>query len=313
MHLFAAGGFPLHRTTERDIENRLRKADYSQCSEERCRDVSDMSSVRMMYRQELCRQAPDGFHHVSARIGSPGNHVRRVMEDCMARLGCTPGAGPRFEIDASGTVVTARDETGAHLPWETLLAVCCKDQWESGGEVSLPYGAPGYLDDLAAACGKRAHRYLESPVGEEDGPARESGKKQQWVRDALFLTVRLLSIMDRRHCTLRALVQELPHVEIYRSEVGGGLSPSGLYELFGSAAETPSSPGEGIVLRRGGGRVLITPSRTGSKFRVLAESADMEAAREICLDVCARMRSAGAGEASGAHALDSGTESEYNK
>ena len=314
LHLFAAGGFPIHRNTERDIENRLRKADYTQCSEERCRDVSDMSSVRMMYRQELCRQAPEGFKSVSARIESTGGHVRRVMEDCMARLGCSPEGGPRFVIDPSGTAVSAWDEQGAQLPWETLLAICCKDQWESGGEVALPYSAPGYLDEIAVAYGKRAERYLESPVGEEDTPARESGKKQQWVRDALFLTVRLLNIMDRRRCTLHQLAAELPRIGVFRSEVSGGISPSGLYELFGSAAEAPASPGEGIILRRNGGRVLITPSRTGTKFRVLAESVNMGAARGICLDVCERVRSGGTEKGAPRSAkLDSRMESEYNK
>ena len=60
------------------------------------------------------------------------------------------------------------------------------------------------------------------------------------MRDALFLTVRLLNIMDRRRCTLHQLAAELPRIGVFRSEVSGGISPSGLYELFGSAAEAPA-------------------------------------------------------------------------
>ena len=112
LHLFDAGGFPIHRYTERDIENRLRKADYVRCAEERCRDISDMSSVRMMYRQELCRQAGDGLEKLEVRIESPSDHIRRVMEDCLARLGCGQGAGVRFVIHPSGTTVSAYGESG---------------------------------------------------------------------------------------------------------------------------------------------------------------------------------------------------------
>ena len=296
LHLFAAGGFPIHRYTERDMEARLRKADYTQCSEERCRDISDMSSVRMMYRQELCRQAPEGLKAVSARIESPSAHVTRVMEDCMSRLGCREGKRPVFVIAPSGTSAYAVSENGQKLPWETLLAVCCNEHWKSGGEAALPSSAPAYLDDLAERYGKKAVRYLESPVGEEDGPARELGKKQQWVRDALFLTVRLLHLMNTRRRTLDQLTGELPKVRLFRQEVEAAVTPSGLYELFGSSVRTGSGPSEGIVLQRKEGCVRITPSRTGTRFRILAESTSMETAREICMDVCDLVRKKGKDE-----------------
>lgn len=297
LHLFAAGGFPIQRCTERDIEVRLRKADYTQCSEERCRDISDMSSVRMMYRQELCRQAPEGLKAVSARIESTSEHVFRVMEDCMVRLGCRAAERPCFILHPSGTTAHAVSESGQKLPWETLLAICCGEQWKSGGEAVLPVGAPAYLDDLAAGYGKKVLRYLESPVGGEDAPARELGKKQQWVRDALFLTIRLLHIMNTRRCTLDQLAGELPGIRIFRQEIEAPITPSGLYELFGSATQCGPGVSEGIVLQREGGRVRITPSRTGARFRVLAESTSMEAAREICLDVCELVRKKGSGNA----------------
>lgn len=314
LHLFDAGGFPIHRYTERDIENRLRKADYVRCAEERCRDISDMSSVRMMYRQELCRQAGDGLEKLEVRIESPSDHIRRVMEDCLARLGCGQGAGVRFVIHPSGTTVSAYGESGQKITWESLLAVCCKEQWAAGADVALPYSAPGYLDQLAGEYGRRAVRYPESPVGEEDHEARALGAHQQWVRDGLFLTVRVLRIMAARGCTLDALVAELPAVSVFRREIDAPVSPSGLYELLGHESGQQLQAGEGIVLRRGAGRVMITPSRTGSRFRVLTESPTMEAARELCLDICDLVRQKGAEKHKSApHDLDSSLQSGYNK
>lgn len=293
LHLFDAGGFPIRRSAERDIETRLRKADYSRCAEDRCRDISDMSSVRMMYRQELCRQAEEGLGGVSARIESPSDHIRRVMEDCLTRLGCQQGQGVRFIIHPSGTTAAAYSESGRRVEWESLLALCCREQWESGTDVALPYSAPGYLDHLAAEYGKKVIRYPEAPIGEEDREARDVGLKQQWVRDALFMVIHVLRLMAEQRCTLDELVASLPDVSIFRREIDAPVSPSALYELLGVPGGDLGA-GEGIVLRRGSGRVMITPSRTGSRFRVLSESPSMETARELCLDICELVRKKGA-------------------
>ncbi|MFR8011789.1 MAG: sugar phosphate nucleotidyltransferase [Clostridia bacterium] len=314
LHLFDAGGFPIHRYTERDIEARLRKADYARCSEDRCRDISDMSSVRMMYRQELCRQAGEGLGNLSVRVESASEHVRRVMEECLSRLGCRQERGIRFVLAPSGVTAEAYDESGRKIPWESLLAICCKDRWAAGEDVAIPYSAPGYLDQIASEYGRSAVRYPESPIGEEDRAARELGAHQQWVRDGLFLTVQVLRILAARGCTLAELVDELPSVSVFRREIEAPVSPSGLYELLGDDAGQRLPTGEGIVLRRGAGRVMITPSRTGSRFHVLTESATMEAARELCLDICDLVRKKGAEKQNSViHDLDSRLESGYNK
>lgn len=293
LHLFDAGGFPIRRSAERDIETRLRKADYSRCAEDRCRDISDMSSVRMMYRQELCRQAEEGLGGASVRIESPSDHIRRVMEDCLTRLGCQQGQGTRFVIHPSGTTAAAYSESGRRVEWESLLALCCREQWESGTDVALPYSAPGYLDHLAAEYGKKVLRYPEAPIGDEDREARDVGLKQQWVRDALFMVIHVIKLMAEQRCTLDELVASLPDVSIFRREIDAPVSPSALYELLGAPGGDLGA-GEGIVLRRGSGRVMITPSRTGSRFRVLSESPSMETARELCLDICELVRKKGA-------------------
>ncbi len=62
------GGLPISRALERDIESRFAKGEFNRCASENCRDVSDMSSIQMMYQQELCRTAPAGlFRAAGAR------------------------------------------------------------------------------------------------------------------------------------------------------------------------------------------------------------------------------------------------------
>jgi len=58
-----------------------------------------------------------------------------------------------------------------------------------------------------------------------------------------------------------------------------------LQKLFGDEGGVPDPAREGIVLRKQGGRVLITPAKNGRRVYVSAEAASMEAAQELCVGV----------------------------
>lgn len=283
IRLCGAGGLPVPRYAEREIENRFRRGDFRRCSGDCCRDVADMSSVKMMYQQELCRQAPEGIPNVCAQINSENEQIVRLMEDCMVRLGGRSGGGAVFCIDVSGTKLMAVAENGEEIPQEKLLAVCCVEQWKKGGDVSLPYDAPGYLDDMAKGFDRTVYRFLENPANDDDRYARRMSEKQMWVRDALFMAMRVMAVMEANGCPLEELVSRLPAFSVYADEVEARVPPSKLYELFDTQETRGEACGEGIVLRRAGGRVLITPTRSGDKFRLRAEAAEMETARELCL------------------------------
>ena len=91
------GGLPISRALERDIESRFAKGEFNRCASENCRDVSDMSSIQMMYQQELCRTAPAGLLGQQARVQCANDRITMLLGDCLGRLECKEGICPPRE------------------------------------------------------------------------------------------------------------------------------------------------------------------------------------------------------------------------
>lgn len=279
------GGLSIPRFLERDIEARMAKGEFNRCSPELVRDVADMSSIQMIYRQEINKLAPYGLSGCRAVVKSTNERIRLLLSECLVKLDCGESDDFILRINRFGTRVSAYTEESGTVPFEKLLAVCVLNELKNGHDLSLPFDAPQMLDDLATQYGRKAYRYLNSPADTSDSMARQLAVKQKWVRDGLFLALRLLSIIKERERSLEELLAELPEFYVAKKTFSVSLQPSSLAQLFGEENVTLNNKREGITIQKEKGRLLIVPSRTGRVLRVLAEANNMEAAGELCLSV----------------------------
>jgi len=275
------GGLSVPRQLERDIETRLRRSEFTHCDDEECHDIADMRAIRIMYTRELMRQAPQGLASVSVHISSANPHVQTAMEHSLERLDCAVGHGSlTLHISDDGTQLAAH-EHDTHYTHEQLLAICCKAEL-AHSDIALPYDAPEMLDELATHEGRTALRYLSCPADQSDNKARQLAARQHWVRDGLFLAVKLLSIAKERKRSLPELLAELPPCHVQRKSFRLPCSPSLLQNVLGEHSHEVTAAREGLVLRRENGRILITPSKSGRRAHVLAEATSAETAQELC-------------------------------
>ena len=281
LRICGEGGLPLSRAVEREIESRMRRGDLNRCLPESCRDVSDMSSIRLMYGRELLKQAPSGLRGMEASVQCADAQIALLMEDTLLRLGCLRSQTLLFRISPDGRTAQAMTANGVVL-YEKLQAVCCADAFREGMDVALPYDAPMALDTLAERYGRKICRYLTAPTDDADAAARRLSAKQIYLRDGLYLTVRVLGILRKRRLTLEALCAELPEFCLERRTFTVSFSPAKLRAIFGQGDDADRDVREGISLKRDGGRLLILPDRSGRALHVLAEAANMETASEMC-------------------------------
>ncbi len=276
------GGLSVRRFLEREIEARLSKGEFNRCVGETVKDVADMSSIKLMYNRELVKQAPYDLKGMSVSVISDNPMIEQLMEDSLQRLGCTKSSNFLFKISEDGMKADAylqRDEKISH---ERLLAVCCHNELKNGRDLALPYDAPIALDYLANEFGRKSYRYLTTPGDDSDSMARRLSSKQFFVRDGLFMVIRVLSVMKERENSLESLCNQLPDFFIEQKVFELPFPPSKLNSVFGSENTSDDSVKEGISIKRDKGRLLITPSRTGKRVRVVAEADRMETAKEMC-------------------------------
>lgn len=280
----AEGGMSVSRGFERDIESGMNRCEFRETDEKKIRGISDMSGIKLLYTQELMKQFKGNFNGFSATVKSSNEKISDLINGCFSRLCVSSDTETVFNIDFSGTRVDA-DTANGKIGFEKLLAICCCDEMRKGRDIAVPYEAPDYLDALAEKYGRRVYRYLTTPADNSDATARKLAAKQIFVRDALFLCVRLLSVMNERSMSLDALASELPEKYIERKTFSVNFSPSRLSAVIGNENAEKSSVREGIKLIKSGGRVLVIPERSGERIKVLAEADTMEAAQELCADI----------------------------
>lgn len=277
-------GLPIIRSDERGIEALLAKNEYREAGEAETGDIIDMTEMSRNYKRDLLKSAPHGLYGVSAKVRSDNSFVCDTLSSALKKLGCSLSDNLVFELNSFGTAVTATSN-GKRFDHSTLVAICCLDELRRGNDVSVAYSMPGYIDSLAENTDGRVFRYLTAPADDSDYEARRIASKQRFVRDGLFLTVKLLNIMETRSCSLEELVAEIPKKHFIVKTVSIDFSPSYLSALLGNNASADKNPSEGIKLERERGKLLVVPQRRGDAVRIFAEADTFEAASELCLSV----------------------------
>ena len=91
-----------------------------------CRDIADMAGVRVLYRRELYRCAPEGLAGVCARPKCLNREGERLFEDTLSRLGCDVSRGPLLHLSECGTKLSVSRRGAAEVlpPERTPRPVC---------------------------------------------------------------------------------------------------------------------------------------------------------------------------------------------
>ena len=279
------GGLSITRSFERSIESALARDEFREIGEKDMHEAADMTGVKLLYRQELIKQAPYGLDGVNVTFECENSAISSIMNDVLAKLGAEQGGDTVLRCGVSGAKLSAYSPAAGETGYDKLLAVCCLGELEKGRDIAVAYDAPMFLDSLAAEYGRKIYRYLGTPADNSDSAARRLAAKQIFVRDGLFLAVKILSLMKEKECSFDRLLDGLPEKAIVRKRVHIGFSPAELAGILGGDESGRSNNFEGIRLTRSGGKLLITPERSGGGVRILAEADSAETAAELCADI----------------------------
>ena len=277
--LVGENGLPLKNSICRDIENRIKYRQFTPCAPENCRDVSDMTGVAMMYRREIVRQTDTELSDIGCTVKSHNAKIQLLLEDCLYRLGARKKEDLSFKINSYGNLLTAFSRDCGHISHDRLCAICLNFEMQSGHDVSVPFDSPYIFLSIAEKYGRKLYRFYPSGTDSSDENAREIARANGFMRDALFMCVKLLNIMCTTGKSLARLSAELPDFYVRRTRIPIDFSPCELRERL--KEKEPEVTREGIRLNFESGRVLLTPSKSGKTLRILSEAANYELSKEL--------------------------------
>ncbi len=275
-------GLPLCRKWERTMDTHLAAGEVKRCPPSEYGRVEPLSGIGAVYARRLSSFAPEGLSGTAVTVRSANRQARGRLAEVLEGLSCRPG-GLRLHLTFSGSAASFFDEEGKYLSPVHTLALGCAAAFERGEDVALPYGAPHALDTLADRYGRRVLRYLSCPADDGDQEARGLAAAQPWVRDGLENGLRILAYLQKNGVRLHDAAARLPSFAVAARSVPIAGNPGRLLRSF-SESLPENGVGEGVLLTKREGRILLSPLKRGKGLRILAEARDMETAEELCLD-----------------------------
>ena len=222
-----------------------------------------------------------GRFPVKAAVEGDGAE-NRFMLRCLGTMGCTVTRTwekgiPAFSVSAEADYLTARDESGTILMPEQLLTAVCLIEMEHGcGKVAVPDDASAAVDLVAAGFGRLALR-----PGRDGAPARQLYARLPWLWDGVMGAVRICSRLSLTGERLEELMDKTPRFTAQKREVPLNCDGKQVVDELARGFRRQTK-GCGLRLQTGGGWVYLQPSPLRQAVEVMAESADMEAAGELC-------------------------------
>jgi len=281
-------GLNIGRSTEREISSLMQKCDFVRCNYADYKEISDLSGIKLLYQQEVYRNAPKGLSGSNAIVECVSSEGKSLFEDILLKLGCSQGyPNVIFNLSPCGTKLKVITENGVELSYEKVLALCCLIEFKYKNDVYIPYNSPKVIKEIALKYGQKVFYYdTQSSIDNKD--IKGEIINSLWLRDGIQMGVRILSYINNNNTTLDQLAREIPEFISYSRDIYITVKPSLVMEKLKSNSPTPIKGA--VAMENGDSNILIRAGKKGNVIRLFAESYSAETASSLCDDIEGKIR-----------------------
>ncbi|MBE6972702.1 MAG: hypothetical protein E7440_02330 [Ruminococcaceae bacterium] len=285
LHFFDSWSLPLGRGRERKLEHALLQGGGGRAEEMKIGRCERLPTSVGDYARDAVRRASLRRGTVrSLRVAVTGEGAEnRAVRIALEALGCQVSDQwrrgiPAFTAGHGGLRLTARDESGALISSQQLLAAVALVELENGGgRLAVPDEAGAAVELIAAGFDKKVQR-----LGQDGEEARKIYRSLPWLRDAVFAAVRLCARMAMTGERLEQLVAKTPRLVSWQREVPLCRDRGEVMRELSVRVGREAVSGAGLRLRSRGGWVYLVPLARRSAVKIVAEGPDLELAAELC-------------------------------
>jgi mannose-1-phosphate guanylyltransferase/phosphomannomutase len=292
---------------ERKIEDTLAKGAFRRAKNSEIEEVIGIGGISAFYEQELFgggglasfKDGKIGLYGPDEELNQQAGRLLEEMGyDCVncstdasageaARRAVAEGAKLGLFQSGAGDEFALIDEKGGVHDGDALavmLAMTAMDRGVASGTVPLPVMANSHFEEFAADKGVGVER---TPAGRSDWLRHVCLSRDERMchlfYDGVYAAMSLAETLAAQHTTLSEYASRVP--ETFTSSRYAecpiekrGLAMKTLYTQYGS-----SESYGGALISNEKGRVLVTPEKQSSRFRVVAEASSAEFAEELAM------------------------------
>lgn len=281
---FGKNGMPLSARSARMINNNYRFSSFSFASPEKTGVLYRMSLLSTAYSCGLRKLLGPQTVPLRVTVECENQTVKRLLDELCAETSDGTGTVLQFLFNPLGTDMYCL-ENEKFFSSERIRCVLCELALAVGNEVIIPENASAQIEKLAEKYGGKVRRVFEGAFEEYDFD-KKAVFDNLWNFDALFLCVKLISVISQTGISLSELCSVRDELSVRSKIIDLGCAPSAIRSKITAALETDKHPGEvyyNVASDKGG--VKVRQMGNTSRIRMLVEAADMETAKEIMTDV----------------------------
>jgi mannose-1-phosphate guanylyltransferase/phosphomannomutase len=275
IEILCGAGLPLTRQQERRLEAAMTRGEYK--SADRCGfgTVHAVTGFENIYNSMLYRHA-DFVSNYRVKINCDNKSLVPVFD----AVSGSKGELLIITLIDGGSKAEIYTQSNIKVDYDQLILLAAARLMQGGFDVALPNEFAACADFLADSYGRKVCRFFRCSNDDSDAPARELAAGQLFLRDGAILALNVLEYLARNNLTIENAVKSIPQFACESREVEINCPPQRIISWLCTSGAT--GRGEGVLVGKNRGSVLVRSSKRGDSLVLLAESLSSETAAELC-------------------------------
>lgn len=290
LSFFGSNGMPIDAGTARKINNLYKFSAYNFCSPEKYTEMFNMSLFSTVYKSYLNKMTGEGKLPFNVVAESDNKYLKELLTDVFSKK-CRKDAKVTIQllVNSDGTDVYIVENEKFYSS-ERILLFLSEMAFAGNRDVIIPEDAPSLIEEKAQFYKRHAIRQF---AGAKSGLiySHDVILDNIWCFDPIMMCARLMEIVSGSDETLEQLFEYQNDFALRKSIIEFDGAPGQIRRVLENCGAQKFDESH-FVLNTRKGRARIRQLGNSSRVRVLAESADMETAKELSIMVAEKIKNA---------------------
>ena len=282
-------GLPFNSSIARNINNNYRFSSFVFSGTDNYKEVFNMSLFPTVYKSYISKMC--GTICIPAEIITETENgiLKDMLSDVFSRNKINQkNSVIQILINRSGTDAYVVENEKFYSS-ERILILLCEIEFASGRDVIIPEEAPSVIDENAKKYGRKVFRMFECAKNNTELD-NSFILDSLWCFDPVLMCAKLIGIMSSLKMNLEGLFEKSSDFSLRKTVIELDSKASDIRKMISEAGAEKNENDAYFVISNRKGKARVRQLGNSNRVRILAESYDMETAKELSVFVAEKIK-----------------------
>ncbi len=282
-------GLPFNSSLARNINNNYRFSSFVFSETDNYKEVFNMSLFPTVYKSYLAKMCGSICYPAEIITETENSILKEILSDVFSKNRSNQkNSIIQILINRNGTDAYVVENEKFYSS-ERILILLCEIEFASGRDVIIPEDAPSVIDENAIKYGRRAFRLFECAKNDiefDNGFILDN----LWCFDSVLMCAKLIGIMSSLKISLESLFEKSDEFSLRKSVIELDSKASDIRKMISDSGAVKQDNDTYFVISNRKGKARVRQLGNSNRVRILAESYDMETAKELSVFVAEKLK-----------------------